>query len=483
METLEGDLCDYESLSTLKVVNLSSTSIQSLPPSVSKLTSLVNLTLQECSMLVELPPEIGRLKNLKMFDLEGTELMYLPKEMGNLEILECLRVSLCTYADQYKDSNGIEYIIPRTLILNFKKLEELSIGINPDAKWWEVELVEAILGNLHMLSCLKTLKLYFPTAKELRYLLRHENIQPPMYSRLRDFRLKVGHTEQQLASCLPSQIVEGFDQLEKCLKYENGEASLDEIEGLTGHANALFMRRLWTLEKLSIYDISELKYCLVAECNEMHTIVDARDVYGKGSTFNHDKKFAFDSVEYLAIYSMKKLKSIWKGPILGNSFTLLQVLALHTCPDLIIVFTEGMLNKLNRLTVLIVEDCPKVKTLVSREDTSTRKSYGPYLPKLKTILLLDLPELVSISTGVCIASQLDTLIVFNCLKFGDLNCSGLSNDVRKIIGENEWWDALKGRRSIHSRAFLPLKRDGDLMNRLSEDTNSLKQFLKLPYQG
>ena len=38
---------------------------------------------------MELPPQIGALKKLNLFDLEGTKLMYLPKEIDKLETLEC----------------------------------------------------------------------------------------------------------------------------------------------------------------------------------------------------------------------------------------------------------------------------------------------------------------------------------------------------------------------------------------------------------
>ncbi|XP_076883890.1 disease resistance protein At4g27190-like [Bidens hawaiensis] len=448
----------------LKFLNLSCTNIESLPPSISTLSSLTALILKECAMLMELPVEIGLLKNLLMFDLEGTEIMYLPKEMGKLENLQCLRVSFSAYVDEYRDYNGIDNIIPRTMNSKFRKLEELSISVSPDAKWWEIEVMEAVLVKLHFLPSLKTLKLYLPTSKELQYFLQFVNTQGSIYSSLQNFSLKFGHSDQ-LPSYLKTKLVDSFEKLEKCLKYENGEGTTDEIMELIRHAKALFICHHWTIEKLSIFDISRLKYCLLAECNEMHTIVDKKD--------------AFESLEYLAIHSMKNLQSIWKGPISGNSFTCLQVLALHTCPELTTIFTESMLDKLHSLTVIIVEDCPKVRSLVSWGGSSHEK-HGSFLPNLKKILLFDLPELISLSSGVYIAPRLDTLLVFNCLKLDNLSYDELSRHVKEIKGESEWWDALKNNKDLaYSRAYVQLKRDGYLMNQLAEDTNSLKQFYKL----
>ncbi|KAD4179491.1 hypothetical protein E3N88_28082 [Mikania micrantha] len=460
----------FESLSTIKELDLSHTNIQSLPPSISMLSLLVNLTLKECSMLLVIPPEIGMLKNLRTFDLEGTEIMYLPKEMGKLENLQCLRVSFCAYADEYKDYNGIENIIPRAMMSKFRMLEELSICVNPNAKWWEFEVREAILENLIFLPCLHTLKLHLPTAKELQYFLRLENHHVPIYSTLRDLRLEVGHSEQ-LTSYVKTELVDSFEKLEKCLKYENGEGSTDDIKELVSQAEALFVCRHWTIEMLSIFDIRRLKYCLLMECNNMRNIVDA----------DYSMENAFEFLEYLAVHSMKNLQSIWKGPITRNSFSCLQVLALHTCPDLITVFTGQMLDNLHNLTVVIVEDCPKVKSLVSPRSTYGSRDYI-FLSNLRKILLLDLPELVSLSNGLYIAPQLETLLVYNCMKLDCLSRNELSSNVNEIKGETEWWDALRNR-TEWSRAFVPLERDGDLMNQLLEDTNSLKEFHKLQGHG
>ncbi|KAL8188804.1 hypothetical protein R6Q57_029559 [Mikania cordata] len=469
----------FQHMPVLLVLDLSHTSIQSLPPSISKLCSLEEFILQDCSLLIELPSEIGALKNLKLFDLEGTEIMYLPKEIGKLGSLERLRVSFSVHADDYKERNGIEQIIPRMTILKLAKLKELSISVSPEAEWWEVELLEAIMGDLLFLPDLKTLKLYLPTSKALHQFLRLERYKVPIYSSLWNYRFMTGSCEE-LPFSVQLDIEKNFLKLEKCVKYMNGEGYADEIVELISDARALYLRRHWTIEKLSMFDIRKLKYCLLMECNEMQTLVDQEDFckLKNKSTSHSEEDEILGSLQYLSIHFLKKLQSISKGPIGINSLSCLQILALHTCPELTSIFTECLLDNLQSLTEIIVEDCPKVNCLVKLEE-GTRWRCGPFLPSLRRVSLLDLPELVSVSGGVCIAPQLDTLLVFNCMKLDYLSVMEIPRDTKKIEGEIEWWDALKHGKLTWESVFVQLKRDGSLMDQLAKDTNSLQHFLEL----
>ncbi|KAF5786533.1 putative transcription factor WRKY family [Helianthus annuus] len=463
----------------LRLLDLSHTCIQSLPPSISRLRSLERFILRDCSLLIELPPEVGALKNLKLFDLEGTEIMYLPKEIGKLETLERLRVSLSAYADDHKDRHGIQHIIPRMTILKLTKLKELSISVSPEAEWWEVELLEAIMGDLCFLPDLKTLKLYLPTAKALQQFLRLERYKVPIYSSLWNYRFMTGHCEE-LPFSVQLDTEENFLKLEKCVKYMNGEGNTDEIAELIRDARALYLRRHWTIKKLSVFDIRKLKYCLLMECNEMQTLVDQEDFYGdknKSTSHNEDVKI-LGSLQYLSINFMKKLQRISKGRIGITSLSCLTILALHTCPELTSILTECLLDNLQSLTEIIVEDCPKVNCLVNLEEGAPR-SNGPFLPNLRRISLIDLPELVSVSGGVCIAPRLNTLLVFNCMKLDYLSDMEIPRDTMAIKGEIEWWDALKYGKLTWESVFVQLKRDGSLMDQLAEETNSLQHFLEL----
>ncbi|KAJ9538038.1 hypothetical protein OSB04_030771 [Centaurea solstitialis] len=334
------------------------------------------------------------------------------------------------------------------------------------------------MHDLLVLPDLKTLKLCLPTAKLVQKFLSLERYQVPIFSGLWNFSFMIGHCEA-LPFSVQLDMEENFLKLEKCVKYMNGEGCMDENAELVRQASALYLRRHWTIEKLSVFDTRRLKYCLLMECNEMQMLVHQEDIFeDRNKATNHGEEAMLGSLQFLAVHFMKKLQRISMGPIGRKSLSCLRVLALHTCPELTSIFTGCLLDNFENLTELIVEDCPKVKSLVTLEGTSWSK--GPFLPNLKRVSLLDLPGLVSISSGVCIAPQLDTLLVFNCMSLDYLSIMELPRCIKAIKGEIEWWDALKDGKLTWNSVFVQLKRDGGLMDQLAEDMNSLQHFLELP---
>ena len=49
--------------------------------------------LNNCGELVELPPQVEKLKSLEILDLRSTGILTLPEELAQLTGLKCLRVS------------------------------------------------------------------------------------------------------------------------------------------------------------------------------------------------------------------------------------------------------------------------------------------------------------------------------------------------------------------------------------------------------
>ncbi|XP_058188563.1 disease resistance protein At4g27190-like isoform X2 [Rhododendron vialii] len=463
----------YHHFSILHVLDLSHTEIKSLPQSISRLVALQKLFLRGCELLTKLPPEIGQLTNLEVLDLEGTEILSLPKEIAKLVNLTCLKVSFSGYANQT--------VIPRRVLSNLSRLIELIIDVTPYGGWWDVE-VEAIIDDLCTLKELRTLKLYLPTAELLEDLTL-------IFPSLENFRFTVGRHEEQFISRLPHDVEEEFnnwEKLKKGLKYVNGSHIPNEITEVFKHANAFFLQRHWTAKSLSEFgheNMNEVKFFLVMECNEFRAIIDSQRFYwGKDGRVesedfqDFDESIVLGSLEKLIIRYMKNMEIIWRGPVGKGSLSNLKSLALHTCPNLTTLFTVDMLINLTNLEELIVEDCPKIESLV-RVKSSSSKS-GLFLPSLKKISLLELPELVSISSSLCIAPKLERMVIFYCPKLKKLSAMEVSStDMKVIKGEKEWWDALTWYESdlgtkqedYLAGLFIPLRRDGDLMAQLTND--------------
>ncbi|PSS19421.1 Disease resistance protein [Actinidia chinensis var. chinensis] len=463
----------FECMPMLQVLDLSYTSIKSLPPSISRLVSLQEFLLRGCECFMELPAEIGALSNLQVFDLEETEIMNLPHEIGKLSKLECLKVSFYGYGDSYRESNQIAKRIPMGLFSGLSLLKQLSIDVNPDDEEWVADVTDFI-PDLHELRGLVTLKLYLPEIG----LLDAIKYAP-------SFKFTVGHHKQHVISCLPHAVEKEFEKQENYLKYINGKYIPNEIKNALKQTRAFFLERHWSAKNLSEFgdeNMVVLKFCLVVECNELWTIIDggvfSTEGYRKCES-SVDMKPVLESLEYLGIHSMMNLRSIWEGPIAKGSLSQLKYLALHDCPNLSTIFTITLLGCLYNLEELIVEDCPKINSLVSQESSSFESNQ--FLPSLKKISLLDLPELVSIASGLCIAPKLERLTTYACPMLERLSPTELSSKKLEVIkGEIEWWASLKWTESEWSSKqkqhmasiFRELKRDASLMDQLAEIGNS-----------
>ncbi|KAL7205710.1 hypothetical protein ACSBR2_018606 [Camellia fascicularis] len=455
----------FECMPMLQVLDLSYTSIKTLPASISRLVSLQKLLLRGCELFTELPPEVGELSILQVLDMEGTEIMYLPEEIKELKNLLLLKLSFYGHGNSYRESKQINKMIPQGVLSDLFLLKELSIDVNPEDEQWIADLKD-IIYELQNLKRLTKLKLYLPKVELLKRLT------------VSSFRFTVGCHEQRMISRLPHEVEEEFKKHEASLRYINGEHIPTEIKKTLKRTSAFFLDRHWTVKKLSEFgnaNMINLKLCLLVECNELKTIIDEERVYKCESDV--DERLVLGSLEYLGIYYMKNLRSVYNGPIIKGCLTKLKFLRFRTCTSLNSIFTPGLLGNLENLEELIVEDCPKIKSLVSHESTMVESTH--FLPALKKTSLLELPELVSISSGLCISPKLERLVIFYCPKLESLSTID-SKDLKVIKGESEWWDSLMWNESEWNksssycqdnlaRIFVPLRRERNLKAQLAMD--------------
>ncbi|KAJ7967960.1 Disease resistance protein [Quillaja saponaria] len=461
----------FDYMPVLHVLDLSYTSIRSLPKSISKLVALREFLLRGCELFMELPPEIGQLKNLEKLDLDGTQITNLPREIENLTNLKSLALSFFSYAIgrgmQGMHSNSI---ISPGVILNLFELIELSIDVSPDDQRWSNN-VEVVIREICGLRDLKTLKLYIP---EVQLLQRLSECSSLFLERTRfHFSFIVGHHMERIISRVPPEVEAEFKTWDKSLKFVNGVSVPGEVKMVLKHGNAFFLDRHMSITKLSEFGFENLKwvkFCLLAECNEMQTIFDGGDINQERLEFPG----ALSNLEYLRVYYMKSLKSIWEGPIDKCSLRYIRLLALHTCPELRTIFTPDVLANLHELEELIVEDCPKLSSLVS---TGSFEPKGEvFLPWLKTVYLLYLPELVSISNGVLIGPQLERIGFYNCPKLERLSTAELSSKKLKLIkGEKEWWEELQWSESEWGQGGCPDNLKG-IFSPIDEEADVMTQF-------
>ena len=176
----------------LQILNLSKTSIKSLPDSVIKLVSLKRLFLNDCHRLMMLSPKVGDLEQLEVLDLEGAKIMDLPKEIKKLTNMTCLEVSFYGYSSNDRRAMPSNAVIPCGVICSLSQLEELNIDVNPDDERWDAR-VEDIVNEVCTLKRLETLKFYFPRVELLKHFKWNS-------LKLSHFRFTVGHHVKRIMS-------------------------------------------------------------------------------------------------------------------------------------------------------------------------------------------------------------------------------------------------------------------------------------------
>ncbi|XP_039174271.1 disease resistance protein At4g27190-like isoform X2 [Eucalyptus grandis] len=417
LRTFSPSFFDY--MPALEILNLSRTRIKSLPESLFRLSRLKRLFLTHCEMLSVLPPKIGELQQLEVLDLEGTEIMDLPQEVAKLTKLTCLELSFCPRVNRGTKSAKANALIPQGTLSALSQLEELSIDVNPEDERWE-SVVEAIIDDVCGLISLDTLKLYLPRVEHLR---KFKWFGTSMVCRLLShFKFIVGSHDERIMSCLPVDLEFEMERWDRSLKYVNGVGVPIDIQKMLRHATAFFLDRHTDVTKLSDFGIAnmeQLKCCIIGECNEIRVIIDGTDMYDEADrseivseTWEDDTGF-LKSLEYLYVYHMKSLRCIYEGLPRRGSLSHLKCLALVTCPQLTTIFTPDLLKNLDSLEELTVEDCPHVSSLVTREDTPIDDSTY-FLANMKRISLSSLPELISISSGLRIAPNLERMSIIDC---------------------------------------------------------------------
>ncbi|KAK4793209.1 hypothetical protein SAY86_023644 [Trapa natans] len=338
----------FSQMPALEVLNLSRTRISSLPDSLFELVSLKRLFLNECILMRKLSPKVKGLKDLEVLDLEGTKLTEMPEEIKQLIKLTCLEVSLLK--GRSTPANGL---IPSGALSTLSLLEELNIDVGLEAEWWD-SYAEGVLDEICSLHRLTSLKFYFPNVELLRKFKS---------SSLKHFRITVGRDYGRIMARSPTDIRFELERWDRYLKYTDGEGIHEDLLNLLKQAEAFFLDRHSDLKRLSDFGIEnlwQLRCCVLGECNEIQVLIDTEDF------MEESDEMTLGTLEYLHVYYMKSLETIWRGPMQKTSLSCLKSLTLKTCPELISLFTQEQLDNLRSLEELTVEDCPSLKSLMGR---------------------------------------------------------------------------------------------------------------------
>ncbi|KAE9446797.1 hypothetical protein C3L33_21303, partial [Rhododendron williamsianum] len=424
----------FEHMKTLRVLDLSHTGITSLPSSLSFLTALKVLDLNNCEQLVELPSHIGELVHLESLDIHGSGITNLPPHIENLIFLKRLWISF----GHGNDTRDVSFNYD--MISKLSRLEELVIDVKSPQQLTN-EVVENIMNEVATLQEFKGFRVCFPNMivtgfSSSRYITRtatgtvrirvpearillinHKDIK-----QLSDF----GTTNmKQIRGCL----VESCDAIETIMDTVGSELlpNLEQLfiknqplletiwkegpvqPGSVSKLTTLVISNCPLLDKVfplgAIEHLCEIGNLTIEKCDNVEDIFTEADAVGNLSVLPKLKE--------LILLDMAKLSSIWReGPLQPGSLTKLTTLILSGYRILVKVFPPGAILQLREIRYLKIEKCDEVEDIIPEADAVGNLSV---LPKLEELILLDMAILSSICAIESLEwPSLEKLEIFGC---------------------------------------------------------------------
>ncbi|XP_034899408.1 probable disease resistance protein At4g27220 [Populus alba] len=374
----------FEQLRGLKVLDLSRTNITKLPDSVSELVSLTALLLGGCKMLRHVP-SLEKLRALKRLDLSGTRaLEKMPQGMECLCNLRYLRMNGC---GEKEFPSGL---LPKLSHLQVFVLEDWIPFGTKDNRREQPVLIIVKGKEVGCLRKLERLECHFEGYSDyVEYLKSRDETKS-----LSRYEIRVGlllyKSYYGYNKCRRKTIVWGNLSIDR-----DGDFQVmfpKDIQQLTIHNNddATSLCDFWSLIK----NATELEAINISDCNSMESLVSS-SWFCSAPPPSPSYSGIFFSLKEFSCYDCKNMKKL---------------------------FPLVLLPSLVNLEYIQVGNCEKMEEIIggTRSDEEgvmgEESSTDLKLPKLRSLLLIRLPELKSICSVNLICDSLQSIIVKNCEK-------------------------------------------------------------------
>nr|KYP45466.1 Putative disease resistance RPP13-like protein 1 [Cajanus cajan] len=438
----------------LRYLDLSYTSIESLPNETFMLYNLQSLILSNCEFLIQLPQQIGNLVNLRHLDISGTNLLEMPAQICRLQALHTLTVFIVGRPGglTIKDLRNFPCLQGKLAIFNLQnvvnpmdasranlknkeQIEDLMLEWSSDPHDPQIE--KDVLDNLQPSTNLKKLNIKYYGGTSFPNWIGDSSFsnitvlgisdcnhclslppfgQLPSLKELVIKRMKMVKTVGYEFYCSNegSRLFQPFPSLEN-LEFEDMSEWQEWLPFEGEGSNAPFP----CLKRLHLYMCPKLRgilpNCLpsltevsFSECNQLE--VKSSDLHWNTSM---DVINIREGQEGLLIWnSCRSLTFLSLG-----CFPALQELYIRFIPNLEAITTQGG-EAAPKLVDFIVTDCEKLRSLPDQID----------LPALEHLDLSALPKLASFFDGLKLLegkglqnlTSLQQMYMYNCPSFESL---------------------------------------------------------------
>ncbi|KHN11852.1 Putative disease resistance RPP13-like protein 1 [Glycine soja] len=395
-----------DSLLHLRYLDLSYTSIESLPTETFMLYNLQTLILSNCEFLIQLPQQIGNLVNLRHLDLSGTNLPEMPAQICRLQDLRTLTVFIVGRQDglSVRDLRNFPYLQGRLSILNLhnvvnpvdasranlknkEKIEELMLEWGSELQNQQIE--KDVLDNLQPSTNLKKLDIKYYGGTSFPNWIGDSSFSNIIVLRISDCN-----------NCLTLPSFGQLPSLKELVIKRMKMVKTVGYEFYSSNGGSQLLQPFPSLESLEFEDMLEWQEWLPFE--------------GEGSYF------PFPCLKRLHLYTCPKLRGI-----LPNHLPSLTEVSFSECNQLVtkssnlhwntsieaIHITEGQEDLLSMLDnfsycELFIEKCDSLQSL-PRMILSANC--------LQKLTLTNIPSLISFPAD-CLPTSLQSLDIWHCRK-------------------------------------------------------------------
>ncbi|GLT47448.1 hypothetical protein SLA2020_211460 [Shorea laevis] len=414
---------------TLKVLDLSSTAIETLPNSISELKNLSTLQLQLCKKLKYLP-SLANLKGLKKLDLHKAGIEVVPQGMRMLIRLEYLDLLFCPNLKE----------IPTGILLNLSNLQYLAICCSREST------IVRNFEEVARLTKLETLECNFDD-------IQHFN---SFVNKFKDFQSATAY----------SLVIGSAKETSRKSKHE-----LEITDCKIGEERIVLPNKLedlWitelknmgsSLSKIALLEkANELRTFTISSCEEIECMVEL----DSSSSSSSLRCPVFDKLEELQLYGLPRLCELVRVEGEGTPphvFSNLKNLCIMDCSGIRKLLPLELLQALQNLEEIEVLYCHQIEEIIASSDSdgSSSDKFTFTFPKLRELCLRDLPQLKSICSakGVMVCNSIEKIEMLGCpeLKRIPMQLPQLDNGqpsppprLREIwIGASskEWWESVE----------------------------------------